>query len=404
MSEAYIKKNFIFLIGIAAGLFSIYFFGDKTLDNEWGVMVQNLDKNQILSSRVVNGELVPNIFMPPLYPLFLYFLKKIFFFNLDFYVTGVLLIQLCIFLVSAKILEKILDLLFEKKYSTIGVFIFVIFPLNIYSIGQISSINLQIFLLLGFIYNFMKIYKTNERRNIILFSLCAGLLILLRGEFFLFFILSLVYLFLKNKNLLIMLSILSLTIIVVTPYLARNYKIFGEITVTKSAGFNLLKGNNPLSRVEGIGMWYGYDVVPDLENKLKNLKPVIKYDLLADKVFLYRAIEFIKEDPSRYIKLYFKKIFSFLIIDPESTYPGYYSLFNVIPKLLLSITSLISIAIFSRLKINLYNYFVLYYFLSAGLYSFFFILPRYSLSIMPVQIILTLFLIKKILSSYKFKL
>ena len=115
MSEGYIKKNFIFLIGIAAGLFSIYFFGDKTLDNEWGVMVQNLEKNQILSSRVVNGELVPNIFMPPLYPLFLYFLKKIFFFNLDFYVTGVLLIQLCIFLVSAKILEKILDLYLKKN-------------------------------------------------------------------------------------------------------------------------------------------------------------------------------------------------------------------------------------------------------------------------------------------------
>ena len=399
----FIKKNLILMLAVAAGLFSIYFFGDKTLDNEWKVMVHNLEENNILSSREVNGVLVPNIFMPPLYPIFLFIIKKISF-NSNIYLTTILLIQLCFHLLSANILKKILNLLFEEKFSNLGFLIFLFFPLSIYAVGQISSINLQILLFIIFIYNFIKIFETNKKIFIVFFSTASGLLMLLRGEFFIFFIFSLIYLFLKKKDFSSILIALFVAILTISPYLVRNYQIFQTVTITKSAGFNLLKGNNPLSRVEGIGMWYGYDVVPDLENKLKNLKPVIKYDLLADKVFLYRAIEFIKENPSRYIKLYFKKIFSFLIIDPESTYPGYYSLFNVIPKLLLSITSLISIAIFSRPKINLYNYFVLYYFLSAGLYSFFFILPRYSLSIMPVQIILTLFLIKKILSSYKFKL
>ena len=66
----FIKKNLILMLAVAAGLFSIYFFGDKTLDNEWKVMVHNLEENNILSSREVNGVLVPNIFMPPLYPIF----------------------------------------------------------------------------------------------------------------------------------------------------------------------------------------------------------------------------------------------------------------------------------------------------------------------------------------------
>jgi hypothetical protein len=399
MFKTFIEKNFLLLIGFTAGLFSIYFFGDRSLDNEWNDMVNILEKEKILSSRIIDGEAVPNIFMPPLYPLFLFILKK-FFFNIDFYVNGILLTQLFIFILSAVFLEKILDHLFEKKYSKLGVLIFVLFPLNVYSISQISSINLQVFLLFGFIYNFIKIYKTSQKKNIFLFSLCAGLLILLRGEFFIFFILSVFYLFFKKKSFLTLFLTFFLTTIIISPYLIRNYKMFGEIILTKSTGFNLLKGNNPLSKVEGVPMWLGYDAIPDLEVQLKNL-PTSKYDLLSDKIFLDRAIDYIKSDPERYIKLYFKKVLSFLIIDIDSTYPNYYSLFNVIPKIFLSITSLMSIIVLFRLKISLYNYFVLYYFLSAGLYSIFFILPRYSLSILPIQIILTLFLLRKILNSLK---
>ena len=110
MFKGYIKKNFIFLLGVSAGLFSIYFFGDRSLDNEWGNMVQNLEDSNILSSRTIDGELVPNIFMPPLYPLFLFVLKKIFFID-SFYVIGVLLIQLSLFLYSAIILEKIINIM-----------------------------------------------------------------------------------------------------------------------------------------------------------------------------------------------------------------------------------------------------------------------------------------------------
>ena len=151
-------------------------------------------------------------------------------------------------------------------------------------------------------------------------------------------------------------------------------------------------------------MWDGYDVVPDLKVKLDNIKPYKKYDVISDKIFLERAIEFISEDPKRYMKLYLKKTLSFLFIDVESSYPGYYSFLNIIPKLLLSVTSLISIIIFFNFKINLYNYFVLYYFSNIGLFSFFFILPRYTLSILPIQIILSIFLIKKINTKLNLKL
>ena len=393
------KKNLILILAITAGLFSIYFFGDRNLDNEWQVMVYNLETNNILSSRKINGVLVPNIFMPPLYPIFLFIIKKILF-NSELYLTVILLIQLYFHLLSAHLLKKILNLLFEKKFSNLGFLIFLFFPLSIYAVGQISSINLQILLLLVFIYNFIKISETNSKISIVFFSVASALLMLLRGEFFIFFIFTLIYLFLIKKNFLTILIALFVSILVLSPYLVRNYKIFQTITITKSAGFNLLKGNNPLSKVEGIGMWYGYDVVPDIKDELANLKPIEKYDLLSDPIFLNRAVVFIKENPSRYIKLYFKKVFSFLFVDFESSYPGYYSIFNILPKILFSILSLASIIFFVSLRINLYNYFVLIYFLNIGLISFFFILPRYTLSLLPIQIILSMFLIKKIAKKY----
>ena len=193
-----IKKNLILILAVTAGLFSIYFFGDKTLDNEWTVIVYNLEKNNILSSREINGILVPNLFMPPLYPIFLFILKKILF-NSESYVIVVLLIQLCFHLLSAHMLKKILNLLFEKKFSNLGFLIFLFFPLSIYAVSQISSINLQVLLLLIFIYNFIKIFETSSTTSIVFFSVASGLLMLLRGEFFIFFIFTLIYLFLNKK-------------------------------------------------------------------------------------------------------------------------------------------------------------------------------------------------------------
>ena len=403
MISKYLEKKVILSFGLILGLISIYYFGDRTLDNEWKIMVYNLEEHNILSSRTINGELIPNIFMPPLYPLFLFSIKKIIF-GQNIYIPTILCIQLCLYLLSGIILEKTLDLLIDKNFAKIGMTMFILFPLNIYSVGQISSINLNLFLMLIFIYSFVQMYKNNYLIHILFFSMSASLLMLLRGEFFIFFLISLFYLKKKKKPFSHVLSAFLISLVVLSPYLIRNYKDFGVVTITKSTGFNLLKGNNPLSKVEGIHMWDGYDVVPDLKVKLDNIRPYKKYDVISDKIFLERAIEFIKEDPKRYMKLYLKKTLSFLFVDVESSYPGYYSYLNIIPKLLLSVTSLISIIIFFNFKINLYNYFVLYYFSNIGLFSFFFILPRYTLSILPVQIILSIFLIKKINTKLNLKL
>ena len=385
----------ILLLAIIARIFSIYLYGDYEIDMEWGVMLSNLEENKLLSVRSVDGVPVPNIFMPPLYPIFLYAIKLIFQ-DSEVFLKVTLIIQLILSIFSIFIIYKILQQLFSKKFSLLGTLIYSFFPLNIYAVSQISSITLQMFLINVFIFSFIKIFKNFDLKNITLFSTSSALLILLRGEFFVFVILSLGYLFLNNfKNLWKITGIGLLIIMLISPYLYRNYKIFGVITITKSSGYNLLKGNHPSTVVEGIGMFGDVGlIVPAVKDKMDKLKlkgPIKEHDLIKDKILMDQAIKFIKEDPARYLKLYFKKFVAFMFIDTNSNYPNYYSLPHIIPKVILSITSILGLILVFSLKFNIANYFVLFYLSNIGLFSFFFILPRYSLSLLTIQIILSLY-------------
>ena len=104
------------------------------------------------------------------------------------------------------------------------------------------------------------------------------------------------------------------------------------ITITKSGGYNLLKGNHPNTKVEGTPMFLSVGkVVPEVNEKLQKLYekgPNVKYDLMQDKILLDQAIQFIKENPTKYIILYFKKFFSFMFLDFINNSKKLYSLYS----------------------------------------------------------------------------
>ena len=396
-----IKHNLkiILFISIIARVFAIIFFRDVEVDNEWGILLKNLEKNNILSVHSVQGVPVPNIFMPPLYPLFLFSIK-IFFNSLEPFLWSIQFIQLLLGVISIYLTNKILLQFFSEKLSAIGTLIFSLFPMNVYAVSQISSIILQIFLLNVFLYSYIKLFKKITNKHIIIFSLFSGLLILLRGEYFIFVILSLIYLYLNQKQIIKILIISMVTLLIVSPYLYRNYNIFGVITITKSAGYNLLKGNHPRTKVEGVGMFSNIEkVIPEVKTQLEDLKskgPAQNYDLLQDKILMKQAIIFIKDNPLRYINLYVKKFLAFMFFDLSATYPNYYSPMHIIPKVLIALSSFIGIILAFRLSVSISNYVILFYLANIGLFSIFFILPRYSLSLLTIQIILSLYALKKI--------
>jgi hypothetical protein len=367
------KLTLIIILGALLRVISIIFFGDKEVSNEWGIMLENLEQNQVLSVRSVNGVPVPNIFMPPLYPLFLYVIK-LGFNEIHIFLNSVFICQLIFSLISIFLVYKILKELFNDDINIFGTLVYSIFPINVFAVSQISSISLQTFLINVFLFGFIKLFKSQSLKNISLFSFSSALSIIL---------------------------ITSL----ISPYLYRNYNIFGEVTITKSFGYNLLKGNHPETVVEGVGMFRSVEeVIPETKEKLDELYalgPIKKHDLYKDKILLDQAIIFIKENPLKYIKLYIAKFISFLFFDINSSYPNYYSLFHLLPKIVISITAVLGIVSTLSLSKNITNYFTLFYLANIGLFSFFFILPRYSLSLLTIQIILSLYFIEKKIIKYK---
>ena len=172
---------------------------------------------------------------------------------------------------------------------------------------------------------------------------------------------------------------------IISPYLIRNYYQFNTLTITKSFGYNLLKGNNPNFKVEG-----NADYISTHINKKNFSFPIDKkYEINLDNFYKNEAIEIIKSDPLIFIKNYFMKLISFMTIDFNSTYEKYYNFLHIVPKFILSITSLIG-GVVALKKKGFFQYLSLYYFSSILFFSIFFILPRYSLILLPFQILLSL--------------
>ena len=163
-------------------------YGDTELVNEWGTLFNNLKYNNILALRSFEGVLIPTVYMPPLYVYFIYLVDILILGNEQYLVKTILFIQILLSGVSILIFYKINSLLFSKKISLISSYIFSFFPIYVYSSIQISSISIQIFLNLLFIFFILKIMqKTIDYKIIIKLGVVSGLCILLRGEFILIF-------------------------------------------------------------------------------------------------------------------------------------------------------------------------------------------------------------------------
>ena len=392
------KETFVLisliLISVLIRIPVILILGDTSLEHEWKILVNNLIENGILSYMNFDGFLLPNLWMPPLYAYYLYFFS---FFNLEDqnYLILILSSQILLASASVAVFYKINKLFFSQKISFYSSLILSLFPLYIYACSQISSISLQVFLTILFFYFFFQFVKKKNVSSIVLLSLTSGLLILLRGEFWAIFVLSLFYLFLFIKiSIKKILLIILVTLITVSPYLIRNVLIFEKITVLESFGYNLWKGNHPLamknSRVEGAEM-------AD-KNLLKQIDAIPKdkfYRINYDKLFLNLAIKNISEEPLEYLIFFSKKVISLLFIIIGSMDPRYWNPLHYLPILLLGITSLIGIVLSDK-KSHRFNYLIFIFFVNIFIFSTVSILPRYKLVIIPLQIIFTNVLIVSI--------
>ena len=390
----------LILLSLLLRFVTVYFIRDNHLDNEWQILVNNLANYQSYSFYTFDNQLIQSAYMPPMYAFFIYFVKTVTSFDGTNLVNLVIFIQIILSIYSIYLFYQINQNFFSDKLYLINSLIFSIIPLNIYSCGQISSINLQIFLSLLFLKYLILLIHKNKFGNIFPFSIISGLLILTRGEFLLIFILIIFFIFFNKKIKFInLIKILIIVSLVVSPYVVRNYIHFDQIFIVKSFGYNLWKGNNQLSPPEGYGDFSNAKFNP-INDQLDNLEKNKFYEIKRDQIFFGEAINNLRKDSFYYFKLFFKKIFSYYFIDLNSNYPNYYNLFHVLPIFLISILSFPGLFTFFQRNKFESRCLVLYLFLNLLIFSVFFILPRYKLIILPVQIILAAHFITYIMKRY----
>ncbi len=387
----------------------VFFFTNIDTDlyssnvNEWHILSDNLIKYNTYSFYVFEGEAIPSAFMPPLYAFFIYLLKIIYPFEVINLLYLIIFIQILLSTYSVFLFYILNKIFFTDKISLFSALVFSLIPLNVYACGQVSSITLQVLLSL-FFFNFLfEISKKITTKNLILFSVISGLLILTRGEFILIFALILFFLISYKKiKLFKAIKILTIVLIVISPYVVRNYIHFDKVFIVKSLGYNLWKGNNQLSNTEGYANLENIQF-SNIKKNLVNLKKDKMYEIRRDEIFLNEAIKNLNDDFFKYFNLFFKKIFSYYFIDLDSKYPNYYNFFHIFPLVIISILSFFGI--FTFFKNNKFEKGImgLYMIFNLFIFAIFFILPRYKLIILPVQIILAVHFINYIIRKYEHK-
>ena len=372
-------------------LLAVYFVRDVQIEHEWAILHNNLVKYKSFSYYTFNDQLIPSVLVPPLYSFFLYLVKVITTFEGTSLLYSIIFIQIILSTYSIYLFYQINQTFFSDRLSLINSIIFSIIPLNVYVCGQISSANLQIVFSLLFLKFLLLIIKKQTNSNILIFSIVSGLLFLIRGEFVLIFLIIIFFIFFSKKIKLInLMKIVIVTFLVISPYLIRNYVHFNQIFLVKSLGYNLWKGNNELSLVEG---YENLDRIEfaNLQYHLTNIEKNKYYEINRDNIFLEEAINNLENNSFRYFKLFLKKFLSYYFIDMNSSYPNYYNFFHIFPIILLSVLSFPGLYVLFKINKFEHKCFGLYLFSNLIIFSVFFILPRYKLTILPIQLILVVY-------------
>ena len=75
------KSHYNIFIAISISIFIRFLllndYGDLFLENEWGLLFNNLKNNGILAYRSFEGYLIPSVYMPPIYVYFIFLVDLI---------------------------------------------------------------------------------------------------------------------------------------------------------------------------------------------------------------------------------------------------------------------------------------------------------------------------------------
>jgi 4-amino-4-deoxy-L-arabinose transferase-like glycosyltransferase len=281
---------------------------------------------------------------------------------------------------------KLASKLFNRRigiYAGIG---YALFPTAAYMSNEFHPISIFIFIYVLYVFMYHKIInRSYSNFDLILLSICSGLLLLIRTDILVIVILFNIYLirFIKlNKIALVWLAF----IIIVSPWLIRNYITFDKIVLSSKFGLNLWKGQG--EEASGYAYKFNGDRVRNrnIESIKHDLELTNDLELRIDKLYLDATIKYLKKNPTSPIKLLPEKLFGFWVYD--TYHPKANNIIYKISYLILLFLFMIGLI---RICFNFKKeYFLLLIPIIFGtvLISVFFTLPRYRMSIDQFVIII----------------
>lgn len=392
------SKNLIYkilIISLILKLTILYALGAKPfMDGKWYMDIAS----EIFNSGFLypNDELKDAPATPYFYALFYPLTKYI---GISAFAIGNILVATA----TIFVLYKISLLIFKDiAIANVTAIITLLYPFfNFYSIAILTE-TIYIFFLYLSLFFAIKFYDSMNLKDIMLFSLFFAIDTLIRFSnlsmlpFFIF--LFIIFAIQKKQNFIFLTKIAIITIatfsLVMSLWWIRNYNIFGEFVATSvgESGKVFYSGNNPLNKSGGgIG---GVDV---------DFSPFehIKDDAKRDEAMKEAGIKWIRENPTDWIILEFRKLkrfFSFTFYAPSFD-KWYYNLISIMSYGVIFILFLYGLFKY-RSYFWHYSPMLLYFILLTGVHLVFIASIRYRLPLEPFMIIIASAVVFSILKRF----
>lgn len=275
----------------------------------------------------------------------------------------IFLIQAVLSSITIYLVYIFTEKMFGFKTALMSAFIYAVLPEFLYTVLSYSPTVLYHLFILLLLIRCIDINVKNK--SYIQLAILIAVLIYLRSEFVLYFII-LVVLFLSRKKLKFAIKVFIMVVIFILPWSIRNYLAFGEVVpISTSFGLNFYRGNNQY----GIGAWTNNDIEKEVNSLSKD-----NLEIEMSKYYLKDAVSFIEKNPYVVIKNLFLKIFYFWFYYPMDKRT--LNLFYLIPSLIVLIFFVFGIM--KSFNWKRYDIIYLFFIFSSIIALIFFPMVRYQ--------------------------
>jgi 4-amino-4-deoxy-L-arabinose transferase-like glycosyltransferase len=356
---------------------------------EFGDIARNYLEGKGFSYFTVQGVNIPTAYMPPAYSWLLIAFFKIFG---DRPTTYVLLqtLQALAGVLLVYIVYRFTRVAWDSDTALVAALISALYPPFLYMPAEMHSINFYVVLMLAATYYlFLLLEVRSNAMYAVLAGLLLGLLIYFRAEMLAWpFLYAIVVLLKSTKQWRSALTLITLPLLMLTPWAVRNYLLFGQPVLTTTAGgINLWYGHNSQANGTQRERWpSGKVVLPDswLQQKLDAIPPTASYEIQASNLYRKEAILFARSNVKREVELAVNKLWYFWTFDWN--HPKAHTALYAGPTLALGALFWLGLIVERRDILGRHRALIVIVLFTNCLAAVFFVLPRYRLAMDPCLI------------------